>query len=193
MVLDTLEPMLSIADEVLIIRGTPAHVGKSAWLEEAIAKDLDNVIWYEKSPEVDEKGKKKGTASWWHFRGVADGVRTDIAHHANTSTNPFTKGYGAIRAATRMQRYYQQMKSPSPHVAIRSHNHHYEDSGSNYETFLFFTPAWTIFSEFFYRIGLENVIADIGSVVLLCDNGEYKIKRYTFEPREARQIWKLTM
>jgi hypothetical protein len=40
MVLMTLEPMLEAVDEVIVLRGTMAHIGKSAWLEEMVGNDL---------------------------------------------------------------------------------------------------------------------------------------------------------
>ncbi len=40
LVLESLSPLIDIADVVIVIRGTPAHSGKSAWIEEAIANDL---------------------------------------------------------------------------------------------------------------------------------------------------------
>ena len=44
MVMETILPLISIADAVYIMRGTAAHTGKSAWSEEAIAKDIDNAV-----------------------------------------------------------------------------------------------------------------------------------------------------
>jgi hypothetical protein len=179
-VTETLEPILNIVDSVLVIRGTAAHEGKSSWLEETIAKDIGAI------------SQTESIFSWWHYRGTCEGVRLDIAHHASKSSNPFSKGYGAIRVASRMQRYYQRMKALPPHVAVRSHNHEYEDSGGNYETFVYFTPAWTIKTEYALRIGLENALSDIGGVVIYCENGQYQTKKYSYEPKETK-IWKLTL
>jgi len=178
MVVKTLDPLFSLAEKMIIMRGTAAHTGKSSWLEEAVAKDIDGVV-----PQSDD------IYSHWHYRGVCEGVPIDVCHHASKSLNPFTLGYGAIRVAARMQRYYQKLKAQPPALAIRSHNHTYEDSGGNYETFVFFTRAWTTATEYAYRQGLENTLSDIGGHVIECEDGKWKKKDYPFEPREARRIW----
>jgi hypothetical protein len=85
------------------------------------------------------------------------------------------------------------MRSQSPDIAPRSHNHTYEDSGGNYETFVFFTRAWTILTEYGYRVGLENSLADIGGHVITCEDGKWSKRDYKYEPKEARQVWKLTL
>ena len=182
MATDVLEPMLDIVSGVVVMRGTAAHTGKSAWLEEAIAHDLDGVVSYDDT-----------IASHWHMRRVIEGVKCDICHHGSRSASPFTVGYGAIRAAAKMQMYYQRMRAPSPDIAIRSHNHQYETSGDNYETEVIFTPAWTTLTEYGYRVGYENSLSDIGGVVVTCEDGKKVSKKYLFEPKEARRVWSMTI
>ena len=120
MVLDTLQPALDVVDESIIIRGTPAHVGKGAWLEEAIANDLDNAI------------HDTDSASWWHFRGRIEGVRFDLAHHGPMGRLPWTEKHAGIKVATMITARYAEMGAPVPDIAIRSHNHRRSDSGRNF-------------------------------------------------------------
>jgi hypothetical protein len=183
MVLDTLEPALDVVDAQLFTRGTAAHTGKSAWLEEAIADDLKDTI----SP-TDK------IASWWHYRGVCEGVRLDIAHHASAGGKPWAKGGGALRLASQVVWHYRVDRGADPpHVVIRSHNHQYSDSGGNFETFAFFTRAWTSATEYVFRIGQENSLADVGGHVIACEDGKWSKKDYTFEPREARRVWAMKL
>ena len=74
----TLKPALEWADAIYVVRGTEAHVGKSAEMEEALAYD----IGAEKDGELH---------SHWHLRAVAGGVRMDIAHHATMGGMPWTE------------------------------------------------------------------------------------------------------
>ena len=183
MVVDVLEPALSIADKALIMRGTSAHTGKSSWLEEATAKDLDGVM-----PQAED------IFSHWHYRGVCEGVRLDIAHHVNAGGLPWNKGNAANKLAARtLWQYKVQRDALAPHLVVRSHNHQYSSSGDNFETTAVLTPAWTVLTEYGYRIGLENVISDIGGVVIFCDDGKWEIKKYLFQPKEAKQVWKMTL
>lgn len=181
MVLTTIEPAIQLADKVYIIRGTQAHTGKSAWLEEAIAKDLDNAV-------------HDGSASWWHLRAVASGVRHDIAHHASMGGLPWTEKNAANKIATIIEyRYMVSMEQKPPHITLRSHNHRWNDSGDNFKTRAICLPCWCMPTEYVYRIGKENQLADIGGVVVLCEDGEYEVKKYKYIPPEGRRVWALKM
>ena len=182
LIYETIEPAIDWADRVYIIRGTAAHTGMSSWLEEAIAQDIDNVV-----PNGD-------VASWWHLRAVCDGVRFDIAHHTNMGRLPHTEKNAANKvAAIILYRYLVDMQQKAPNIAIRSHNHRYADSGNNYDTFVVCTGAWTTATEFVYRIGQENTLADIDAQVFVCDKGEYNHTRIKYDYPELRRLWKLTM
>jgi hypothetical protein len=178
-VIDTLEPILDIADNVIVTRGTAAHVGKSAWSEELLANDLDNTI-----------RESEHAASFWHFRGIVAGVKFDIAHHGRMGSNVRTSKNAANLLAFDTMSNYLSMEAPAPDVVIRSHNHRRSDSGRNYKTFAMFTPAWTFLTEFGYRIGAENSIADIGGDIFICDNGEYTWTPLTYAPKVSR-VWAL--
>ena len=181
-VLDTIEPALEWADKIYIIRGTPAHIGKSAWLEEAIAQDLDTTV------------HNKANASWWHLRSVCEGVKFDIAHHTGMGNLPHTEKNAANKlSAITAYRYAVDMKQSPPDVVIRSHNHRYADSGGNYDTFSVCTAAWTSATEFVYRIGQENTIADIGAHVFVCNDGHYNYQKILYPPPELKRVWKLKM
>ena len=182
MVYDTLLPILDHVNDTLVIRGTGAHEGKSSWLEEAIAHDIEAIPYSD------------SIASHWHFRGVCSGVKFDIAHHTNGSRLPWGKGSNALKLAAQTVWHYRvSRKVDPPDIVIRSHNHQYSDSGGNFETLAVCTPSWTTATEFYYRIGLENVLADIGGLVFFCDNGKYSMKKYLFEPKEARRVWAIKL
>ena len=183
LVRDTIEPVTSIADRNYMLRGTPAHQGKSAWLEEAIADDLDHAV-----------RSSKAAASWWHYRGTLAGVRIDSAHHVSMGGLPWTEKQAATKAASRIVwRYLVDMHQPPPSVAFRSHNHRWSDSYDNYPTRVICTPCLTTATEYIYRTGHENDLADIGALIMTCKDGEYEIQKLRFEPREARRVWTLTM
>ena len=182
LVLDTIEPALAWADRVYIIRGTAAHTGKSSWLEEAIAADLDHAV---PSPN---------SASWWHLRTVCEGVRFDIAHHASMGKLPQSEKNAANKLAFLAQyRYAVDMKQQPPDVVIRSHNHRYADSGNNFGTYALCTAAWTIATEYVYRIGQENTLADIGAHVFKCEDGKFTPEYISYDYPEVKKIWSMKM
>lgn len=181
-VLKTISPLVDVVDDVIIIRGTQAHVGKAAWVEEMVAADLDHTI---------KPTKKDAPASWYHLRGVFAGVRFDVAHHVSMGHLPWSEKNAANKIASIvLWRYLVDMGQPAPHVVIRSHQHRYNDSGGNYPLFVVLMSAWTVGTEFLYRIGGENSVADIGSSIFYCDNAQFRHERMKYQAKEAnRRVW----
>lgn len=179
MAIDTIMPAIDIADRVYVIRGTPAHEGKSAWLEEIIARDIDNAV----------KQSKK-VASWYQVRGKIGKKSFDIAHHVSMGGLPWNKGNAAMRLASRTDWAYQvKMKQPSPTFTLRSHNHTWADSGQNFDTYAICLPGWSLATEFAYRIGKENELADIGGLVIEIENGHWTERRHKYDPPESKRVW----
>jgi len=182
LVRQTIAPALAVCDRVYFIRGTQAHVGKSAWLEEEIAQDTTITV------------RDHQAASWYHLRAKLERVRFDIAHHASMGGLPWSEKHAALRMVERvLWRYAIDMHAESPGVVVRSHNHKYADSGNNYPTVGYCLPCWSLSTEYGYRTGRENDIADIGGIIITVygDKWEPVVKRY--QPKEARRIWAMTM
>ena len=181
----TLEALYEIGDNVIVIRGTPAHEGKGCWIEESFASDLDHAI-----PDT-----VRHTASWYHMRTVIEGVRLDLAHHASMTSIPWSKANSANNLAHKITwLYLVSMRQPAPHLAIRSHNH--KKAASDPDEFpvqVQFLPAWTSATEYTYRAGYENILSDIGSIVYLLEDGKYEKIEYLFAPAESRQIWAMKL
>jgi hypothetical protein len=195
-IIETIAPLTTITDENIFIRGTAAHTGKSSWSEEHIASDIDNTIPSLKIPSEFINGKeiKKGIFSWWHYRGTAGGVKLDLAHHTSMGKKPWTRRNAANAAAAEIMWYYQVDRFVrAPDLALRAHVHTYATSADNFPCQVDCLPAWTTKTEYAYRIGYENAISDIGGIVYLCENGTFIRKKITYEPREEKRVWKLSM
>lgn len=181
MAIDALLPMANICDKVMVVRGTAAHTGGSGWVEEQIARDFNNTVW------ATEK-----VASWYHLRFTADGVRFDVCHHAGMSGQPHLEKNAANKiAANIMWRYCVDMQQPPPHVAIRAHNHRRSYSERNYRVSAYCLPAWTLATEYVYRIGQENAVADIGASIFMCHNGRFEHVPIDYPLKE--NPWTLTI
>ncbi len=180
---DTIEPLVDFTDANYFFRGTAAHTGKSSWSEEAIAADTDKTI----SPS-------DNIYSWWHYRGVASGVRLDVAHHNGMGKKPWLKKNAANNCAAEIMWYYQVDRFvKAPQLALRAHTHTYATSGDNFPCEVDCLPSWTTKTEYAYRMGYENAISDIGGIVYLCEDGKFTRRKITYEPREERRIWALAM
>lgn len=181
-VTEVIEPALDVLDIAVFIRGTQAHVGKGAWLEEAIANDTTITL------------KQGNTASWYQFRGETAGVRQDIAHHASMSGIPWQEKQAANKLAALTLWYYLiEMRAAQPHIVSRSHNHRWSDSGNNYADIMAFClPCWSLITEFGHRTGRENSTPQIGGTWEICQDGKYQWDKRIYQPRqEARRLWAL--
>ena len=179
MVHNTLESLYELGDSVIVIRGTPAHEGKGCWIEETFASDLDHTI-----PDA-----VRHTASWYAMQTVIAGVRMDLAHYAPMGALPWNKSNAANALARKIVwAYMVDKKQPPPHLVLRAHNHRKAES-SGFETQVQFLPAWTSATEYVYTTGLQNSLADVGSIVYLLEDGKYEKIEYLFKPTESRQVW----
>lgn len=180
LMLDILEPIIDVVDKVIVVRGTQAHTGKSAWIETVIAEDMDNTF------------PSKESASWWHFRGTIEGVRFDVHHKANMGRMPWTEKHAGVKIAKIVVDRYNEMKSPIPHIAARAHNHKRSDSGRNFEVKAICMPCWSGFTEFAHQMGYENDNPSIGGDVIVCEDGKYEWIDYRYHPLpEGRRVWSI--
>lgn len=174
-VLDTLEPITSAVDSLIVIRGTMAHTGKSQWLEESIARQYDHAI----------HDKACDNGSWYNFRGKIGGDKIDAAHHAPMGSLPWTGPNAANKlAALASWAYAVEYKQPLPDYLYRSHNHRYADSGDNFECKAIFLPCWSLITEYGYRTAHELSLAHIG--------GTINHKKVMYEARkDLKRVWAL--
>ena len=183
MIAEVLDPALKVAQDVYVIRGTQAHVGKSAWLEEAIAADIGA-----------KPDKARGTASHWHLQGKLGALRIDIAHHASMGATPWARAYAAQALAARiMWAYRVERDVPAPQLVVRSHNHKYATSGDNYPAQVFYTPCWSLITEYGYRSGRENDSPDIGLLAFEIDNEKYGVYKMIYKPTSDKRVWNMSL
>jgi hypothetical protein len=97
----------------------------------------------------------------------------------------------ASKLAERAELYYYRLGKPLPHVVIRSHNHKKADSGDNYSLKAFFTPSWTLKTEFAYRQGHELELADIGGLIFTIEGDKVSHEWVLYPPKENRRVWAL--
>ena len=168
--MQVLKPVKQTADRVYVTRGSPAHVGHSGGLDEALAKELDAI--------PDEYGRRARNV----FRGEIDGYRLDAAHHPGTSTGRWhLRGNAANRLAVNVQGGYTDDGALFPHMAIRSHNHRPEDSYDNHKIRAVILPAWQLnMTDFGYRISSGSEPFPVGAMLMVVDKGELVWERKMF-------------
>ena len=180
-VLDCMQPLLDVADLVVVVRGTEAHTGESAEMEEWLAGDIGAV--------PDEQA---GTASWWYWEATLGGYNVVAAHHPGTSsTRPWTQGGGANRrAAMLMAEYYGQRWQPN--LGIFGHVHHNEDSFDNHPVRCVYNRAFSLRTAFDHRQGRSTQGVAVGGLIAEIDAGELRNLYKLRYPLPRRKPWRMS-
>lgn len=184
---EVLDPILSVSDFWYVIRGTPSHTGKGAWLEERLAKEIG----------AQPSGRVGPTSawvwSWWTlYIELAGGITFDIKHRPESrSMRTWTLGGGAMRIAKTVCDNYDKTDTKPPNIVIRNHYHHWEDSGTNYKARAFMLPAWQGPTDFTQSIGLDPEAHEFGGMYFTCKNNSFSPWsdiRYMFDRKPPERI-----
>ena len=178
--IDVLEPVIRDLDYFFMIAGTEAHVGKGAWTEEMVGKDLEAV----------KSGKNSYV--WSNLVAEFGGVKFDLAHHP-AGNSSVTRNYPAVasRMAYDIQYSYIERGEVPPDIAVRGHLHRFADSGIGLKTRGIILPCFQYKTAYASRLGFDHSLPDIGMVVFLCEGGEYEMKVKRVKPKEKRKIWRI--
>lgn len=169
-------------DKLWVIRGTEAHVGKSAEGEEKIADGLRR----DKRPIV--KDKDTGSSSHWHAKLEVQDVRFDFAHHGRIGQRPWTKPNVTMNLAAEIFYEHAAREEPYPHIAVRSHFHTFVDTGSAHPVRVLQTPAWQLHTAFAHKVVTEK-IADIGGLIIVVRDGKATVEPVIYKPKSV-ETWR---
>lgn len=154
--MSVLEPVRDLAPEhVFVVRGTEAHVGKSAQREEALARWLGA-----------EEDPATGAASWWHLRAESNGRLLDFLHHGRLGGRPWTKVTGPGTLAAEIALYSASAGERCPDLAVRSHFHQWADSGDNFPVRVVQIAGWQLSTAFIHRINASAALPSIGALLV---------------------------
>lgn len=177
-----LDPMMDVSDQLCIIRGTAAHVGRGGSLEEQLAREYTSDFLI---PD-----KASGTKTWWRWQPEIEGVKFDIAHHpATASRRPWTKDAAAARMSALLRIEYLEAGLPVPDIAIRSHVHCTASSSRFSKPEVFITPPWELTSHYGHRLGSTSPIEPVGGLIFVLEDGKYDAILKTWKGR-TREIWR---
>ena len=143
-----------------------------------------------------------GTLASYRRRIDVVGGWLDVAHHGRMGQRAHTRGsYSRLysfdiwaeqaldlitegnTAESAEELYEIWKKKQVAQLAIRSHNHKFQDSGYDHRgiTRVISMPAWQLATEYVHRIAAE-ALADIGIVLLVCDKGDVEVKPILYSP-----------
>jgi len=175
-------------------------VGRSGETEEGIARVLNK----QGVPIIRDPDTRN--LSSYKRRIDIEGVRLDIAHHGRMGQRAHTRGSYSrlyafdVWAEQALDMYKEMRQSPESleeifnrkrpaDVAIRSHNHKYQDSGDDHRgiTRIVSLPAFQLATEYVHRIAVES-LADIGIVLLIIKKGEIEVRPIIFDVSRGRVL-----
>lgn len=149
---DTLKPALDVVDDLHMIRGTPAHVGRDAEYEDLLAADL-------------------GAPIDWHLTGTIEGLRVDIAHQTNMGGLPWTEANAVNQLARRVMTNYDDIGERRPGLIVRAHVHRHYDTWDNFAARTMTLPCWQLPTEYIQRLNPGRA-PHIGLVALKIEDGQ---------------------
>jgi hypothetical protein len=168
-------------DRMFGIRGTEAHVGKSAAYEErafrGLSKDGRNVIM---EPDT-------GNASHWSLTLDIQGKHINFEHHGRMGQRPWTKPNVTANYAAEIFYEYAARGERHPDLAVRSHLHRYVDTYDQHPVRVIQTPAWQLATAFTYRLATP-ALADIGGLLILVQDGEITVEKYLAKPTRGNVV-----
>ena len=170
MAADVFDPLAKTCAGVYATRGTPAHVGKSSNLDEAIAEDLD-------AAQTPEK-----TYSWWELPLQYGRFRMAVAHHVTAGGMPWTRKSAAQKLAARIVFNAAERGEVAPDLVVRGHVHQWFDSYDAHRTRVVILPAWTLATEYIHRIE-PGALAEIGAALVRTDGKTFEVEKWDYKPR----------
>lgn len=160
MALETLDPLIQVTDKLIVLRGTEAHSGLSANLDEAIANDIAKTYT---GIKVIRDGNNY---SHWYARLYIGGRLFDLAHHVNMGNGKRTERDAANHLSADLMMTYGRNREPLPDFALRGHVHRVSDSSINYPIHSVICPCWTAANSHIHRIGGGAESPEIGLIYI---------------------------
>ena len=149
-------------DHIVVVKGTPSHVGKLGASEESIGSKLCDMYptQYVRPDEF--------RYAFDVFRADLDGLLLDVRHHGKMGLLPHTRESYQKRYAVDIfhsSAHYKGHRAPD--LALRAHKHKYADSGPvpphKHGTRLISSPCYQMATEWVQKVAIEDP-ADIGMV-----------------------------
>lgn len=169
--------------EVHMTRGTQAHVGKAATLEEGLAR----VLREEGYPMVEDPDT--GQVTSYHRRYMLGGLLIDQRHHGRMGQRAHTRGPYMRWYAQDIELEHRLDGERPPDLALRAHNHTYGDSFRDHRwiTRVVAGPCWQLATEYSHRRAYES-LPSIGLYVVVIRDGRDEVIPLLAKPERPTTI-----
>lgn len=175
-------PLALKPDAIVIVRGTPAHVGQSGSAEERIADGLRR----DKRPII--SCPDTNTASWNHFRAEIHGHLIDVAHEGRTGQREHTRQNAANLHAHDIYLSHCKRGDRAPDLCIRHHHHRFNDSYDACPTRVVTNGAWQLKTGWAHQ-KFADTMSDIGGLVVTVEPGRLDVRKVQYKA-DRGAVWR---
>jgi hypothetical protein len=168
-----------IADYQIFVKGTAAHTGKSGWLEDWIAEDLEAV----KDPETD-------SWSWWYARMQVEELLIEFYHRPQAVGRlPHTESNATNRMSNIIFQRCQRSGESVPDLVFFGHVHYYASSDPTVSPRVVYCPGWQLPYDFIFSIGGGHHSPRIGGLILVVEGKNHTIIDDCLYQPWRKSIW----
>jgi hypothetical protein len=173
--LDVIAPLVALASESYVVRGTEAHSGKGAATDYSIGREIGA-----------RRDPSTGMAAWYHLLLDVAGVHFDVAHHVGGGGDDPRLFGGAIRRETAAM----LMERPDTHIVLRGHVHRFADTGDAYPTcWGAVVPAWQLKTAFTHRVTRREYFSVGTWLISISKRGEWEKEKLMWSvPMQERIV-----
>ncbi|MBW2559120.1 MAG: hypothetical protein JRD69_09880, partial [Deltaproteobacteria bacterium] len=147
-----LEPLVDMVDSVHVIRGTQSHTGPASSIDEAIARNFDNVVW---------KSKRDKQAAWYKTRYKLAGVLVDAQHYGKNKSKWADEN---LITALRTEVIKEYAGEELPKMIQRFHFHWFGTTSIHKEPIVMQCPSWQLPNEYIAEIDAVGRKPVVGGV-----------------------------
>ncbi len=176
------QPVAEMADLMVGIRGTEAHVGVGSSLEEAAFTPFADKMYREGLP----------ASQLTHYRVFLDveGVKFDCEHHVGGAMRPWTKGGNIQRRAISAMYEMVERNAAIANYVFRGHTHIAHETGDNEpQPRGVICRTWKIDGDAFAHRIASEFIPKLGAQYVICDRGKHEFHWFKVQI-EPKQVWR---
>lgn len=183
--LTCLRPIAKLCEgRLYIIRGTEAHTGPSAHVEEEIATELKAI--------PDEDGCRARYVLWKYVgpKQTSKCALVNILHHIGTTSSSHYESTAVHKELTEAFQEAGRWKKRPPDVVVRSHRHRNIGTNiavENARAFGVVTPGWQGKTPFTYRVaGGRQAEPQFGGILIRWEPEEFYVRQRVWPGRRPR-------
>jgi len=182
--IDILKPIIERAAVYYHVRGTEAHVGKSAQEEEEVAKQVGAI--------PDDVGRHARYELWFRIGDDERGGLVHAMHHIGTTGSSHYESSAVMREITESFVEAGRWGDESPRVVVRGHRHRHIQiriPGGKGDVIGMTTPAWQLKTPFTAQIaGGRLSQSQIGGCIVRYHRGELYIRNKVWRGARPAEV-----